>query len=92
MNEWVAFHNQKCYKEAIARFDKALNIDPRYAHAWSNKGSSLHGLQQCEEAIAWFDKAQPMTANHCAGSEKHLNFGSFEFILKCNLTILYWKR
>ena len=45
------------YEEAIATYDKAIEIDPQYADAWNNKGSALGCLGKYEEAIAAYDKA-----------------------------------
>ena len=44
-------------EEAIACYDRALEIEPRYAHAWNNKGIALSALGRKEEAIACYDRA-----------------------------------
>jgi tetratricopeptide (TPR) repeat protein len=44
------------YEEAIACFDKALEIDPRGVSAWGLKAQALLGLQKYEEAILCYDK------------------------------------
>ncbi|MCI2424414.1 tetratricopeptide repeat protein, partial [Candidatus Acetothermia bacterium] len=41
---------------AIRCYDKALEIDPKYAPAWNNKGIALHKLERYEEAIRCYDK------------------------------------
>jgi serine/threonine protein kinase len=45
------------YDEAIRCYDKALEIDPRYAAAWGNKGTSLNCLGLYDEAIRCHEKA-----------------------------------
>lgn len=44
-------------QEAVACFEKALEINPRFADAWSNKGNALTNLGRHQEAITCFDKA-----------------------------------
>lgn len=64
------------YEEAIACYDKALEIDPSLASAWSNKGNSLHNLGRYEQAVACHDKAveiDPSLAN--AWSNKGVTLG-----------------
>ena len=45
------------YEEAIASYDKALEIKPDYHEAWNNRGNALRNLGRLEEAIASYDKA-----------------------------------
>ncbi|OCQ89762.1 prenyltransferase [Nostoc sp. MBR 210] len=45
------------YKEAIASYDKALEIKPDKHEAWNNRGIALRNLGRNEEAVASFDKA-----------------------------------
>ncbi|MBD2474634.1 tetratricopeptide repeat protein [Anabaena sp. FACHB-83] len=45
------------YKEAIAAYDKALEIKPDDHDAWNNRGIALWNLGRYEEAIAAYDKA-----------------------------------
>jgi tetratricopeptide (TPR) repeat protein len=44
-------------EEAIASYDKALEIKPDYHEAWNNRGNALGDLGRLEEAIASYDKA-----------------------------------
>jgi tetratricopeptide (TPR) repeat protein len=44
-------------QEAIACYDKAIEINPQYADAYNNKGLSLYYLGNNQEAIACYDKA-----------------------------------
>jgi superkiller protein 3 len=43
-------------EEAIAYYDKALKIKPKYHHAWDKKGHALRNLNKFEEAIACCEK------------------------------------
>ncbi|MBD2498663.1 tetratricopeptide repeat protein [Nostoc sp. FACHB-280] len=45
------------YKEAIASYDKALEIKPDYYAAWYNRGIALDNSERNEEAITSYDKA-----------------------------------
>jgi tetratricopeptide (TPR) repeat protein len=45
------------YKESIKCFDKAIEIDPNYFHAYQGKANALCYLKRYEEAIKSCDKA-----------------------------------
>jgi tetratricopeptide (TPR) repeat protein len=47
------------YDEAVRCYEKALEIDPRFAMAWNNKGASLGNLgrYRYDEAIRCYEKA-----------------------------------
>ena len=45
------------HEEAIAAFEKALEIDPKFHFAWYGLGNALKELGRNSEAIAAFDKA-----------------------------------
>ena len=54
------------YKKAIADFDKAIELNPKYADAYYNRGIAKRQLKQYKEAIADYDKAiklNPKDAN-----------------------------
>ncbi len=75
------------YEEAIACFDKALEINPKYTRVWRNKGYALNNLKRFEEAILCFDKALEIdpTSVH-ARSQKGcaiLNLSRYEAALQC---------
>ena len=55
--------NEGRYREAIICFDKALEINPNYALAWSEKGICLGYLAKHEEAIECFDKSLQLNPN-----------------------------
>lgn len=45
------------YEDAIASYDKALQIDPGHAEAWFNKGISLKKFGQTKEASQCIGKS-----------------------------------
>lgn len=45
------------YAEAIEAYDKAIELDPRYAKAWNNKGDALYFLNKLNESVQAFEKA-----------------------------------
>jgi tetratricopeptide (TPR) repeat protein len=47
----------KEYEQAIASYDRALEIKPDKHYAWTNRGFELHNLGRYEEAIASYDQA-----------------------------------
>ena len=47
--------NMKRYEEAIAAYDRVIQLDPKAAHAWCFKGDVLANLKRYEEAIASYD-------------------------------------
>ena len=44
-------------EEAIASYDKALQIDPGHAEAWFNKGMSLKKTGQIKESLQCIEKS-----------------------------------
>ena len=45
------------FDEAIHCFNKATEINPKFADAWRNKGIIIYTLGRPEEAILYYDKA-----------------------------------
>ncbi len=45
------------YEEAIASYDKAIELKPDYHNTWYNRGIALRNLNRYEKAIASYDKA-----------------------------------
>ncbi len=44
-------------EEAIKQYDKAIQINPKYADAYYNKGIALSDLGKKDKAIAEYEKA-----------------------------------
>lgn len=59
-------------EEALLCFERAIEIDPRYAMAWNNKGLALEDLGNSRDAVACFDSAINLNP-HC--SEAWFNKG-----------------
>ena len=55
--EGLRYLESKEYHKAIKCFDKAIEIDPKNAVAWIEKGYALNELGNLLEAIKCFDKA-----------------------------------
>jgi tetratricopeptide (TPR) repeat protein len=51
------YYSLSQYEEAIASYDKAIEIKPDSHEAWNNRGIALGNLGRNEEAIASFDQA-----------------------------------
>lgn len=67
-NEWnsegMDLSNLEMHAEAIAAYDKALLIDPKFLCAWVNKGTSLYKMGRYEEAIGVFNHAIVINPNN----------------------------
>jgi tetratricopeptide (TPR) repeat protein len=53
----VALRELGRYEEAVASYDKAIEIKPDNDSAWNNRGNALDELGRYSEAIASYDKA-----------------------------------
>ena len=51
------FLNNKMYDEAIAAYQKAIEIDPQYATAYNDLGVTYYNKKMYDEAIAAYQKA-----------------------------------
>jgi tetratricopeptide (TPR) repeat protein len=59
----ISLGRSRRYQEAIACFDKAIEINPNYAKVWCEKGICLGYLAKYDEAIECFDKALEIDPN-----------------------------
>jgi tetratricopeptide (TPR) repeat protein len=57
-NKGVALYKQQNYTDAIKCYDEAIEIDPEYVLAWSNKGDALKALNRDTEAERAFANAR----------------------------------
>ena len=72
----------KNYGAAIADFDKAIDLDPKFASAYNGRGASKDNLGEYEAAIADYDKAiklnpEFVSAYNGRGNSKY-NLGEYE--------------
>jgi tetratricopeptide (TPR) repeat protein len=51
------------YETALDFYNKSLNVDPKYARAWMDKGNVLIKLNRTTEAIAAYDAALALDNN-----------------------------
>src|SRR3989338_2266635 len=75
------------YQEALSLFDEALEIDPKLAPAWYNKGVALGNLCRYEEAITCCEKALEIDPKYTsAWNNKGValnNLGRYEEAITC---------
>ena len=51
----VALYQARRPAEALAKFDKAVSLQPSYADAWNDRGVVLIYLKRLDEALASLD-------------------------------------
>ncbi len=56
-NKGVALSNKGKVDEAIAQYDKAIEIDQNYTKAYNNRGNAYLDKKQYDMAIADYNKA-----------------------------------
>jgi tetratricopeptide (TPR) repeat protein len=56
-NQGVSLYNLGKYEEAIASYERAIELKPDDDAAWYNRGVSLYNLCRYEEAIASYERA-----------------------------------
>ncbi len=53
----VGLKDEQHYEQAIAFYDKAIELNDNYDDAWNNKGNVLDDLGQYDDAIGCYDRA-----------------------------------
>jgi tetratricopeptide (TPR) repeat protein len=48
------------YDEALKAFNKAIELNPKYAEAWNNKGNALKSIGRTTETDAAFTRAKEL--------------------------------
>ena len=64
LNQGIAFRKEGQYNQAIAYFNKAIDINPRSAKAYYNRGRSYFRERRYNKAIADFSKAIEINPRH----------------------------
>lgn len=63
-HESMSLINLGEYGEALSRWNRVIELDPKYAEAWVNKGATLSNyFQKHEEALVCFETALRLNAN-----------------------------
>uniref|UniRef100_Q3AR58 TPR repeat n=1 Tax=Chlorobium chlorochromatii (strain CaD3) TaxID=340177 RepID=Q3AR58_CHLCH len=75
----AALHQLKFYKEALVRFERALQHNPVYLEAHFNRGNTLFVLERYDEALQSYSKAIELKKDY---AEAYYNAGTLLFLLK----------
>ena len=80
-------NNAQKYAEAIALYDKALELEPDYVKALNNKGNALNALGRYDEALEVLDKALQLDSEYdkawITKSVVLFGLGRYEEALSC---------
>lgn len=61
VDDGVNLYKSKRYREALAAYDEAIELDANYAWAYYNKGNALSGLQDYDEALTIYEHTIRLT-------------------------------
>lgn len=78
-----ALVKERRYKEALQKYEEAINFDPLLAPAWLNKGIMHVNLQQYSDALLAFAKTLEIDPNYTKAKDKH---AAVQFYLEKNYT------
>jgi tetratricopeptide (TPR) repeat protein len=74
-NRGVFFQEKGRFDRAIEDYDKAIDLDPFYAHAYNNRGLALEKTGRLDKAFADYDKAIALKpANYSSFTNRGLAF------------------
>jgi len=59
-----SFHTSGSYNDAIYAYGKAIELDPKYAMAYNNRGAVYDNIGNYSQAIKDFDKAIELSPNY----------------------------
>jgi serine/threonine protein kinase len=62
-NRGNTYRKLKRYDDALAEFNRAIQLDPNNIHAYSNRGLTYTELQQYDKALADYNKAIEIDSN-----------------------------
>lgn len=71
-DQGMLYFREKRYREALAEFEAASQLDPNYALSANNAGFALYKLADLEGAVAWFQRAINTDPNRAVA---YLNLG-----------------
>ena len=57
----MAEESLELYEDALADYNKAIELNPNYSNAYNNRGATKNNLKQYVKAIEDFDKAIELT-------------------------------
>jgi tetratricopeptide (TPR) repeat protein/very-short-patch-repair endonuclease/phosphopantetheinyl transferase (holo-ACP synthase)/Cdc6-like AAA superfamily ATPase len=81
-SQGIELLEQGLLKEALAEFDRALQIDPTDADIWYNKGDTAYELGRFEDALMAFDRALQINPHDteiwCSKGNAAYELGRFE--------------
>jgi len=63
MEQGLFYYKAGQYTDAIAAFDRLIQLAPDYAGEYFNKGNALVGMGRFEEAVAAYDQAIRLAPN-----------------------------
>lgn len=69
--EGNVFVKERRYKEALEKYEAAIQIDPLLAQAWLNKGMMHVNLQQYSDALVAFAQTLKIDPNYTKAKSKH---------------------
>jgi Flp pilus assembly protein TadD len=67
-NRGMVLAESGLYEEAIASFDRAIDVKPDFFAAWASKGDALLSVDRPEEAIVSFDRAIELSTTSTSDS------------------------
>ncbi len=57
LNQGICFSEEQRYSEALASFERSIEIKIDYAEAWGNRGLALSNLGRHEEALTSYEQS-----------------------------------
>ncbi len=84
-----ALRQAQKYEEAIAAFDKSIQIKPDYYEAWFEKGLTFESVKEYERALCCLEKTLKINPNHESAWLCWYGIGVSQSNLKCYEQALY---
>ncbi|NEO87927.1 MAG: tetratricopeptide repeat protein [Spirulina sp. SIO3F2] len=70
-NRGVSLRRLKKYEEAIAAYDKAIEIELNSSFAWNNRGGVLMELERYQDALESVEKAIQIDPNNANAQRRY---------------------